>query len=392
MPSKMSSKMVKTMLRQCLAIARREILLIWRDKDLRYILLLGPLVGLLLFYGIYSRQVLVEIPTAIVDLDRSQTSQELIKNIGAAENLRITTFAESYKELEDLIAKGTVVTGIVIPENYGRDLSLARQTRLAMIIDGSNMIYATNATSTMLSISRTLGAQAGIKTLIGRGIAPNQAQAAYQSVACSEEAWFNPTLNYAYFVVLALGLNMWQQCCTLVACMTIAGETCAASWCQLKSLGISRLKLFISKSATQIAAFIAAALPVFFLAVMVFKLPLHCSLPLFFLFNLAFAVALHSVGVLASSIARTPVNAARFGMLIALPSFLLSGYTYPLESMPGLLQTAAQALPQTWYFQGLNLLSFKNPDYALMSPNFLAFLLISAVCYATSAIIVAKKT
>ncbi|MEG3072275.1 MAG: ABC transporter permease [Candidatus Syntrophopropionicum ammoniitolerans] len=172
---------------------------------------------------------LVEIPTAIVDLDRSQTSQELIKNIGAAENLRITTFAESYKELEDLIAKGTVVTGIVIPENYGRDLSLARQTRLAMIIDGSNMIYATNATSTMLSISRTLGAQAGIKTLIGRGIAPNQAQAAYQSVACSEEAWFNPTLNYAYFVVLALGLNMWQQCCTLVACMTIAGETCAAS-------------------------------------------------------------------------------------------------------------------------------------------------------------------
>ncbi len=380
------------MLSQCLAIARREFFFIWRDKDLRQILLFGPLLGLLIFYGIYSCQVLKDIPTAIADLDRSHASQELVKNIGGAENLKITAYPESYDELEELIKKGRVAAGVVIPENYGKDLSLCRQTRVEMIVDGSNMIYATNTTSAMLSVSRTLGAQAGVKTLIARGIAPAQAAAAYQPVEFREEAWFNPTLNYAYFLVLALALNFWQQCCTLAACTTITGETCAASWRQFRAIGVSRLKLFISKSAAQISTFMAAALPLFLLAFAVLKLPLRCGFLLFFLFNLAFATALHSVGALASSIARDPVNAARFGMIIALPSFLLSGYTYPLESMPGCLQIAAKLLPQTWYFQGINFLAFKDPGWAFMSRYFLAFLLISAACYTASAFIVARRT
>jgi ABC-2 type transport system permease protein len=197
---------------------------------------------------------------------------------------------------------------VVIPENYGKDTALTRQTRVMMIVDGSNMVYATNATSAMLSVTRTLSAQTGVKTLVARGIQPDQAAAAYQSVEFSEEAWFNPTLNYAYFVVLALALNIWQQCCTLAATMNIIGETGAASWQLIKSFGISRLRLFISKSAAQIIMFMAIALPLFWLAFAVFKLPLRCGLPLFFLFNLAFATALHSVGTLASSIARDAVT------------------------------------------------------------------------------------
>ncbi len=332
------------MLSQCLAIARREFSFMWRDKDLRYILLLGPLLGLLLFYATFSYQAIKDIPTAIVDLDHSVTSQELVENIHGAENLKITAYPASYDELADLIKKGEVVAGVVIPENYGKDVSLARQTRVAMIVDGSNMIYATNATSAMLSVTRTLSAQTGVRTLVARGIQPAQAAAAYQPVEFQEEAWFNPTLNYAYFLLLALALNIWQQCCA------------------------------------------------FFLAFAVFKIPLRCSFLLFFLFSLAFAIALHSVGALTSSIAGNAVNAARFSMIIALPSFLVSGYTWPLDAMPGYLQIVSKILPQTWYFQGINLLSFKDPGWAYMSQYFLAFLIIAALCYTTSAVIVARRT
>lgn len=380
------------MLKQCLAIARREFFFMWRDRDLRYILLAGPLLGLLVFYFTYSHQVLQDIPTAVVDLDRSRASQELVRNILGAENLKITVYPDSYDQLEELIKKGEVVAGVVIPENYGIDTALSRQTRVMMIVDGSNMVYATNATSAMLSVTRTLSAQTGVKTLVARGIQPDQAAAAYQSVEFREEAWFNPTLNYAYFVVLALALNVWQQCCTLAATMNIIGETGAASWQLIKSLGLSRLRLFISKSAAQIITFMAIALPLFWLAFAVFKLPLRCGFPLFFLFNLAFATALHSVGTLASSIARDAVNATRFGMIIALPSFLVSGYSWPLDAMPHYLQSIAKMLPQTWYFQGINLLCFKDPGWAFMSRYFLAFLVIAAVCYSASAFLVARRT
>ncbi len=364
----------------------------WLDRDLRYILLIGPLLGLLLFYSIYSHQFLTDIPTAVTDLDRSQASRELVKDIQATENLMITAYPDSYDELEDLIKKGEVVAGLVIPENYGKDVSLSRQVRLEMIVDGSNMIYATNSTSAMLAASRTLSAKAGIKTLVSRGIQPAQARDAYQAVEFREEVWFNPAFNYAYFVVLALALNLWQQCCTLAACMNIVGETGSASWRQVKALGLSRLRLFASKSAAQITTFMVIALPVFFLAFAVFKLPLRCGFPAFFLFSLAFAIALHSVGTLASSVARDAVNATRFGMIIALPSFLVSGYTWPLEAMPQYLQLIAKMLPQTWYFQGLNALTFKDPGWAFMSHYYLAFSLIAAFCYGTAAVIVSRRT
>lgn len=387
----MNSKAVKKMLRQCLAIARREFFFMWRDKSLRYILLVGPLLGLLVFYATYSVQVLKDIPTAIVDLDHSRASLELVKNIRGAENLKVTAFPDSYDQLQELIKKGTVVAGVVIPENYGKETALSRQTRVEMIVDGSNMIYATNATSAMLSVTRALSAQTGVETLVARGIQPAQARAAYQSVDFSEEAWFNPTLNYAYFVVLALALNVWQQCCTLAACMNIIGETGARSWCQVKSLGLSRGRLFFSKSVAQITTFMLIALPLFFLAFAVFKLPLRCGLPVFFLFNLAFAIALHSVGTLASSFARDAVNATRFGMIVALPSFLISGYTWPLEAMPQYVRVIAQLLPQTWYFQGINFLTCKDPGWDFMSHFFLAFFAIAAVCYGTAAVIVSRK-
>jgi ABC-2 type transport system permease protein len=355
-------------------------------------LLIGPLLGLLLFYSIYSRQFLTDIPTAVTDLDRSQASRELVKDIQGTENLTITAYPDSYDEMEELIKKGEVVAGLVIPENYGKDVSLSRQVRLEMIVDGSNMIYATNATSAMLAVSRTISAKAGIKTLVSRGVQPAQARDAYQAVEFREEAWFNPALNYAYFVVLALALNLWQQCCTLAACMNIVGETGSASWRQVKALGLSRLRLFASKSAAQITTFMIIALPVFFLAFAVFKLPLRCGFPAFFLYSLAFAITLHSVGTLASSIARDAVNATRFGMIIALPSFLVSGYTWPLEAMPQYLQTVAKMLPQTWYFQGLNFLTFKDPGWAYMSHYYLAFFLIAAFCYGTAAVIVSRRT
>ncbi len=364
----------------------------WRDKGLRYILLVGPLLGLLVFYATYSVQVLKDIPTAIVDLDHSRASQDLIKNIQSAENLKVTVYPDSYDQLHELIKNGEVIAGVVIPENYGKEVSLSRQTRVEMIVDGSNMVYATNATGAMLTVARTMSSQTGVKTLVARGIQPAQAMAAYQSVDFREEAWFNPTLNYAYFVVLALALNVWQQCCTLAACMNIIGETGARSWYQVKSLGLSRRRLFFSKSVAQITTFIIIALPLFFLAFVVFKLPLRCGFTMFFLFNLAFAISVHSVGTLASSFARNAVNATRFGMIIALPSFLISGYSWPLEAMPQYLRAIAQMLPQTWYFQGINLLTFKNPGWDFMCQFFLAFFAIAAVCYGAAAVIVTRRS
>jgi ABC-2 type transport system permease protein len=379
------------MLKQCLAIMRREIFYMWRDKGLRGIMLAGPLLGLLLFYATYSAQVIKDIPTAVVDLDRSSASRELVGKLENAEYLKVVAYPDSFEGAEELIKRGRVVVGVVIPEDFGKNVSLNRQSSLSVFIDGSNFIYSTNATSSVLTVTRTVSAQAGIKALVARGVQPGQAGEAYQSINFREEPWFNPTLNYAYFLVLALALNVWQQCCTLASCMNVIGETGLNSWRQIKAAGISRFRLFFSKSLAQITVFMLMVLPVYCLGFMVFKFPLACGFPVFLLFTLAFVVALHAVGTLASSFARSAVDSTRYGMIIALPAFILSGYTWPLEAMPHYFQMAVKILPQTWFFQGLNYLAFKNPGWDFMSHYFAALLAIALACYGAAAVLVSRS-
>lgn len=382
---------VKVMLKKSLAIMRREFFYMWRDRSLRYILLIGPLLGLLLFYATYSVPVIKAIPTAVVDLDRTMASRDLVDQFRNTENLEVVALPENFPEVKKLIQEGNVTVGVIIPEDFAKNAALGRQTNVAIIIDGSNIAYATNATNAVLLITRSVSAKTGIKALIARGIHPNQAREAYQSITFREEGWFNPAFNYAYFLVLALALNFWQQCCMLAACMNVIGETGMSSWLQLKAMGQSKLQLFTGKSLTHITAFMGMALAIYAISFSVFKLPLQCSFWLLFLFTLVFAVSLHSIGTLVSSFSNSAVNASRFGMIIALPSFVLCGYTWPLEAMPHYLQQLVKVLPQTWFFQGLNYLTFKSPGWEFISHYFLAMLVISLVCYGTAAIIISRN-
>lgn len=373
------------------ALLVRELTYLWRDRGLRNILLLGPLLGVLIFYATYSAQTLMAIPTAVVDLDRSSASRDLLTKVSQAENLQIVAQPTSAQEAEELVRRGEVLVTVVIPENFGRQVALGRQTSVYIGIDGSNIIYSTNATTAALTVAKTVSAEAGVKALMARGLPQEQAKNAYLGVELREEPWFNPTLNYAYFLVLALILNVWQQCCTMAAAMTIIGETGRPSWLQFKLAGISKGTLFVSKSLVHIGLFMLLVLPVYGICFGLLKLPLHGSWLLLLLFTLVFAIALHSVGTLASSFARSPVDATRFGMIIALPSFILSGYGWPLEAMPTYVQSLVKLLPQTWFFQGINYFTFKDPGWSFAQQYFMALGLIAVVCYSAAAVITSRK-
>ncbi len=369
----------------------REITYMWRDRGLRNLLLIGPLLGLFLFYATYSAQAIKDIPTAIVCLDRSDTARQLVEDMKNAEYLKVIAYPPNFQDLEELIKNGRVVVGIVIPEDLGQKVALHRQATVLVAVDGSNMIYATNAASAVMTVTHTISARAGINALVSNGINFSQAQEAYQGINIREEPWFNPTLNYAYFLVLALTLNIWQQCCTLVASMNVIGETGRRSWYQIKASGISVFKLFFSKSIVQVTMFMLLVLPIYIISYIFLHIPMHCNFGLLLLFTLAFTLALHSIGTLASSLSHSAIDSIRLGMLIALPSFILSGYTWPMESMPHYLQQAVKILPQTWFFQGINYLTFKNPGPAFIGHYFLILSLTAVTCYGVAAIVTLRK-
>lgn len=378
-------------MRNYLIIMRREFYYMWQDRVLRYVLIIGPVLAILFFSYLYSFQNVTDIPSAVVDLDHSAQSRELIRQLSNAENLKIENHPETYKELESLIDQGIAAVGIVIPENYGQDIMSGKQTRILGIIDGSNMIYATNASSTLIQVTGMISAETGIKTMVGMGMNLQEATEAYQAIEFKEEAWYNPTLNYAYFLILALALNMWQQCCVMAAAVNIIGETGVKSWPQVKASGFSKWKFFLPKSLMHLIIFMALVLPIYYIGFVLVKLPLCCSFGSLMGFTLVFALAIHSMGTMMSSLTNNAVDSTRFGMIVALPSFILCGYTWPLESMPAVISKAAWILPQTWFFQGFNHMTFKGAEFHAMKGYYLGLLIITVVCYAVSMMATARS-
>lgn len=373
------------------AVVNREILLVWRDRDLRCLLLLGPLLGLLLFAGIYSAQVIKHIPVAVLDLDRSQTSLEMVKDFANSESLNITAYPDSYDELEGMIERGEVVVGVVIPEDLGRDLDRRKGSRILCIVDASNTIYATNASNAVLTVTRTIGARVAVKALISHGADPQLAQEAYQGIEYSDAAWFNPTLNYAYFLVVGLAVHVWQYCFMLLAAMLVVGETGRRSWLQYKAAGFSLPRLFAGKAAVHLAVSMALILIVYWFAFSVLKYPLAGSFEKLLLLTVLFALSVHSIGSFISSLAPNALDATRISMVIAIPSFAVTGYTWPLEAMPEFLGKLAWLLPHTWFFQAFNYLSFKGDNWRFILPYMVVLLLTAVLFYSLTAAVIRVK-
>lgn len=359
----------------------------WRDRGLRVVMFLIPLIALALFGLTYSAQVLTDIPTGIVDLDHSQQSQDLVMDLKQAENIKVVARYNSYEDLRRDIEKGKVVVGVAIPEQYGKCVASRRPTRVAMIIDGSNMIYGINSSTAVMQVARTLEVTNGVKLLIAQGEHMQDAQNALMAVNFDEQPWFNPAINYAFFLVLGLVLNIWQQCCTLLASMTVIGETGMRSWVHLNSSDLFLPGVFISKILAHLVIFMGTVAVLYGLCFSVLKLPLHCDFGKLMLFTLGFAIAMHSMGTLVSVIARNAADASRIAMAIAVPAFVLSGYTWPLESMPHYLAAIVKWLPQTGFFQGVIFLSMKDASWSYMSQYYIQFLLFALVAYLLSIIL-----
>ncbi len=351
------------------------------------VLFVVPLISLLLFALTYRTQVLTDIPTGIVDLDRSQQSRQLIMELKQAENLDVIAYYSNYGELRHDIEKGKIVVGVATPEEYGQSVESRRPTRVGMILDGSNMVYAINASVAVLQVTRTIEVKNGVKVLLAQGEHMQDAKNALMAINFVEEPWFNPTINYAFFLVLGLVLNIWQQCCTLLASMTVIGETGTRSWVHLKSSNLSLPGVFISKTLAHLVIFMGTVTVLYGICFGILGLPLRCDFGKLMLFTFGFAVAMHSIGTLVSSVARTAADASRIAMAIAVPAFVLSGFTWPLEAMPHYLAEVVRWLPQTGFFQGVIFLSMKDASWAYMSQYYIQFLSFALVAYLLSTIL-----
>ena len=319
------------------AIIYKEVLQVRRDPATRFIFLI-PLIQMIIF-GYAIDMDIQHIPTIVYDLNRSVESRRLIERFGNTGTFDIIATAGSEQEVRRAIIAGRAKVGVIIPHDYSANLISGRQATVQALIDGSDSTVANNAVQT----SRVIGQ---LQSLAQANLSVDT-----MSIDVRPRVLFNPDLISSHFYVPALIGIILQIVTVFLTAFAVVRERERGTLEQLNVTPVSRSALIVGKLVPY--AVIGMAQTLFVLTLMRFLFGVHIEGDLFLLLALSvlFLIPALALGILISTVAINQAQAMQMGMLIMLPSILLSGFAFPRETMPLPIYWLSFCIPVTYYIQ-----------------------------------------
>ncbi|ABZ83687.1 abc transporter [Heliomicrobium modesticaldum Ice1] len=343
-----------------LLMAAKEFTHIFRDRRTFFLILLAPLVTFSLFAYLYDGQRVTEMNLVIVDEDQSPLSREIINMYGQSELFRYQGLVDTVEEAEQRIQNGESDVAVIIPENLNGDVKDGRSTQVLTLIDGTNMLIANAATKGTTSVLQTVSAGVTLRMMEANGIVPAKAKAMLQPINATIRVGYNPAYNYRIFLIFGLVATVLQQ----VMLMTMSG-----AFCREKERGTNMILVAARMPVT--AVVLGKAVPYFVICLFNTFFMLLLSNQLtdisilgsgfdLFIVSLAFTLSLIGIALPISILVPDELRASQIILLIATPSFLVSGFTWPLSKMPGPIVAFSNCLPLTHYLAAFRIVGMKG--------------------------------
>lgn len=359
----------------------KEWLNIIKNPKTLVILLVVPIMYTVLFGYVYSGNQLKEVNTVVIDHDNSQLSRQIIQAFDESETFAISGQVQSEAELEQALAVGDIKVGVVIPENFYQHLLQGESLPVLTVIDGSNMIV-TNATSRAANtIVSSFSYGLSQTKLQQQGLQDEEISSTFFQIPYRARVLYNPTSNYSEFLVYGLVGTILQQVLFLGVSLTITGDKEKGIWESYRDWKYMPWRLAFAKTMPYFFINLLNTLMTLLICLYVFHLPMKGTvLPLLAL-SCSFTFGVLGIGYLASLAAKTQLSATQATMLVAVPSFVLAGFTWPLEEMPSFLVGLAHVLPLTYYLDGIRQLLIKGNGLEFIWGDIYPLLLIGLLTF-----------
>ncbi len=325
------------MLRRTLAITRKEIIHILRDPRSLTIMFMMPVIQLILL-GYTATTDVEHLATAVLDQDLSLESRRLVDAYQASNYFDIRFYVTSEKELGKLIDEGRAKAGMIIPSGYGRKLTADHQASLAFVIDGSMPAVA----STALSAAHRV-AQAQSTTLIERIYGINVEQ--QPGIKVAPRVWYNPEMKSSHFMIPGLIAMILQVQSMLFTALSIAREKEEGTIEQLIVTPLRSVELIVGKVVPYALISLFNLVEVLIVGVLWFGVPVHGNVLLLVALGVLALLVSLGIGLVGSTIAKTQQEAIFLIFFLMLPFIFLSGFFFPLDAMPRLLQWVSLLVP-----------------------------------------------
>ena len=373
-------------MKRMLTIMRKELIHIIRDpKTLMLVIVMPVMMLVLLGYAVASD--IEDIPLAVVDLSKSEASQRFIDRFWISGFFEITYYVENENEILELIDTGTVKTGILIPEDFGRKVTTGDSSLVQFYIDGSNPTIAQTAQLAAEMIGQAASQEVFIEQL-------NRKLGNFELVLPIDTRLrflYNPNMNRMDFWIPGLVAIILQIQSLLLTAFAIVREREQGTLEQLIVTPIKSWELMLGK----ILPFVAVALVNVALTVGVgmfwFGVPVAGSIPLLFGLSLIFLLGSLGLGVLISNISTNQMQAMYIASFIIIPAFILSGLFVPRYNMPRLTYYSGFLLPVTYYLEILRGIITKGVGITYLWPWVWPMAVLSLVVFFLSVIRFQKR-
>jgi ABC-2 type transport system permease protein len=325
------------------AIAWKEFIQIFRDPRSLALAVSIPVLLLVLFGYALTLDV-DRIPTVIHDMDRTSQSRNLIDHFFLSKYFQLEGTARSYAHLQEMIDRGQALMGLVIPANFSRDLEADRETTIQILVDGTDANTATIA----------LGYAQAIVTLYSQEIIVHKMNQLGVGIISPPvepriRIWFNPDLESKNFIIPGLIAVIMVILAAILTSGTVSREWERGTMEQLISTPIHNVELILGKLIPYLAiGMFDLALSVV-MGVFLFGVPLRGSGLLLFSLAGLFLLGAICQGVVVSIIAKNQLLSSQISIFISyLPTFILSGFIYPIDNMPKLIQFITYIFPSRY--------------------------------------------
>jgi len=355
------------MFRRLRYLFKKELIQALRDKRMRFTLIIPPLFQLIVF-GYAANLDVKHIQTAVRDLDQSTDSRDLIGRFGSSRYFDIVSYPVTPKEVRDLIDQRKVTLSMEIPNDFSRKLKKGDTATVQIIVDGTD----SNTTLIALGYTGQILSEYATVVLVKRLNQAGVTGFEEAGVEVEHRAWFNPNLESRIFYVPAVIALIAFLVPIILTAQAIVREREIGTLEQIMVTPIRSWELMVGKTLPFALMGLLDMIGIALVGVFWFNVPFQGNPLVLFLGSILFLMSSVSVGLFISTISSTQQQAQISTFFFTLPAVNLSGFAFPIESMPEWIQYLTYANPLRYFLVIIRGVFLKGNGLDILWPQMLA--------------------
>ncbi|AIM35746.1 ABC transporter permease [Sphingobacterium sp. ML3W] len=377
-------------MRTFLSLLKREFQLFFQNKVLLMLFLGAPVLYGVLVGAVYQKGKVTDLPIIVVDEDRSPLSQQLITMFNESEVIYVAAILpDAFNAKQEALNKEATVV-VQIPKNFDADVNYNRPTELTLFVNASNTLTSNYASMAANVCAATLKAGIQIKAQQKKGVPEYIATQQYEPFKTTIIRQNIKSGNYLYFMLPGVLLTVLQQVMMLALALSFASEFEKGTFANLVSKSSNVLLLIFVKIAPYLIMSVGIYILYYGFSIF-YRMPLEVQMGPFLLGSLLFLLAVSFIGILVSILIPSQLKATEILMVIATPSFILSGFTWPLSQMPDWVVHISKLIPLTHYLEIFRVLVIEHGTVANVRSSIIALAVTSVICLILSFVLLSLK-